>query len=53
MGDDSVASTRILSQLGVHVRQTDALRQRYAYFSQGDLERGLDLWTDDFVGDGD
>jgi ketosteroid isomerase-like protein len=33
--------------------KTDALREQYAYFSQGDLERALDLWTDDFVWDGD
>ena len=30
----------------------DALRERYERFSQGDLERALDLWTDDFVWDG-
>jgi uncharacterized protein len=33
--------------------KTDALRERYALFSQGDLERALDLWTDDFVWEGD
>jgi uncharacterized protein len=30
----------------------DALRERYERFSQGDLERALDLWADDFVWDG-
>jgi ketosteroid isomerase-like protein len=29
--------------------KSDALRERYERFSQGDLERALDLWTDDFV----
>jgi len=33
--------------------KTDALRERYERFSQGDLERALDLWTDDFVWEGD
>jgi uncharacterized protein len=32
--------------------KTDALRERYERFSAGDLERALDLWTDDFVWDG-
>ena len=32
--------------------KTDALRRHYEWFSQGDLERALDLWTDDFVWDG-
>ena len=32
--------------------KTDALRERYAQFSAGDLERALDIWTDDFVWDG-
>src|ERR671914_130547 len=32
--------------------KTDALRERYARFSQGDLEGALDLWTDDFVWEG-
>jgi ketosteroid isomerase-like protein len=32
--------------------KTDALRERYELFSAGDLERALDLWTDDFVWDG-
>lgn len=32
--------------------KTDALRERYALFSQGDLEGALDLWTDDFVWEG-
>ena len=32
--------------------KTDALRERYERFSQGDLDRALDLWTDDFVWDG-
>jgi len=29
--------------------KSDALRERYELFSQGDLERALDLWSDDFV----
>lgn len=33
--------------------KTAALSERYAYFRQGDLDRALDLWTDDFVWDGD
>jgi ketosteroid isomerase-like protein len=32
--------------------KSDALRERYARFSQGDLERALDLWSDDFVWEG-
>jgi uncharacterized protein len=32
--------------------KTDALRQRYERFSQGDLDGALDLWTDDFVWEG-
>jgi ketosteroid isomerase-like protein len=32
--------------------KTDVLRERYALFSQGDLEGALDLWTDDFVWEG-
>lgn len=32
--------------------KSDALRQRYERFSQGDLERALDLWSDDFVWEG-
>ena len=32
--------------------KTDALRGRYERFSAGDLERALDLWTDDFVWEG-
>ena len=32
--------------------KTDALRERYQRFSQGDLEGALDLWTDDFVWEG-
>jgi uncharacterized protein len=32
--------------------KTDGLRERYERFSAGDLERALDLWTDDFVWDG-
>ncbi len=31
---------------------TEALKERYAKFSQGDLEGALDLWTDDFVWEG-
>ena len=33
--------------------KTEALRQRYELFSRGDLPAALDLWTDDFVWDGD
>jgi ketosteroid isomerase-like protein len=33
--------------------KTDALRQRYELFSQGDLPGALDLWADDFIWDGD
>jgi len=33
--------------------KTDGLRDRYERFREGDLERALDLWTDDFVWDGD
>jgi ketosteroid isomerase-like protein len=29
------------------------LRERYERYSEGDLERVLDLWTDDFVWVGD
>ena len=32
--------------------KTDALRERYERFNQGDLEGALDLWTDDFVWEG-
>jgi uncharacterized protein len=32
--------------------KSDALKERYERFSQGDLERALDLWTDDFVWEG-
>ena len=32
--------------------KSDALRERYARFSQGDLEGALDLWSDDFVWEG-
>jgi ketosteroid isomerase-like protein len=32
--------------------KTDALRERYALFSQGDLVGATDLWTDDFVWEG-
>jgi ketosteroid isomerase-like protein len=32
--------------------KADALRDRYAKFSQGDLEGALDLWSDDFVWEG-
>ena len=32
--------------------KSDALRERYVRFSQGDLERALDLWSDDFVWEG-
>jgi len=31
----------------------DALKERYKYFSERDLEHTLDLWTDDFLWDGD
>jgi ketosteroid isomerase-like protein len=33
-------------------RETDALRERYQRFSQGDLEGALDLWSDDFIWEG-
>jgi len=33
--------------------KTDALRERYELFSRGDLAGALDLWTDDFVWEGD
>jgi hypothetical protein len=33
--------------------RTDALRERYERFSRGDLAGALDLWTDDFVWEGD
>ena len=33
--------------------KTDALKERYELFSRGDLAGALDLWTDDFVWDGD
>ena len=33
--------------------KTDGLRARYDRFREGDLEGALDLWTDDFVWDGD
>jgi ketosteroid isomerase-like protein len=29
--------------------RSDVLKERYERFSQGDLERALDLWSDDFV----
>jgi|SRR6478752_4175382 ketosteroid isomerase-like protein len=29
------------------------LKERYQYFAERDLERTLDLWTDDFVWEGD
>lgn len=32
--------------------KSDGLRERYERFSQGDLERALDLWSDDFVWEG-
>ena len=32
--------------------KSDALRERYELFSQGDLERALDMWSDDFVWEG-
>jgi ketosteroid isomerase-like protein len=32
--------------------KADALKERYAKFSQGDLEGALDLWSDDFVWEG-
>jgi ketosteroid isomerase-like protein len=32
--------------------KSDALRDRYQRFSQGDLEGALDLWSDDFVWEG-
>jgi len=32
--------------------KTDALKERYEKFSEGDLEGALDMWTDDFVWEG-
>ena len=32
--------------------KSDALRERYQRFSEGDLEKALDMWTDDFVWEG-
>jgi ketosteroid isomerase-like protein len=32
--------------------KSDALRERYQRFSEGDLQNALDLWTDDFVWEG-
>jgi ketosteroid isomerase-like protein len=32
--------------------KTEALKERYQRFSQGDLEGALDFWTDDFVWEG-
>ena len=32
--------------------KSDALKERYQRFSEGDLEKALDLWTDDFVWEG-
>ena len=32
--------------------KSDALRERYRRFSEGDLEGALDLWSDDFVWEG-
>ena len=32
--------------------KTEALKERYEKFGQGDLEGALDLWTDDFVWEG-
>jgi ketosteroid isomerase-like protein len=32
--------------------KSDALRERYERFSRRDLERALDLWSDDFVWEG-
>src|ERR671916_578321 len=32
--------------------KSDALKERYERFSQGDLEGALDLWSDDFVWEG-
>ncbi len=32
--------------------KSDTLRERDELFSQGDLERALDLWSDDFVWEG-
>ena len=33
--------------------KTDALMERYQRFSEGDVAGAFDLWTDDFVWDGD
>ncbi len=32
--------------------KTEALKERYQLFSQGDIEGALDMWTDDFVWEG-
>jgi ketosteroid isomerase-like protein len=32
--------------------KVDAIRERYQRFSEGDLEKALDLWSDDFVWEG-
>ena len=32
--------------------KSEALRERYERFSQGDLEGALDLWSDDFIWEG-
>jgi ketosteroid isomerase-like protein len=32
--------------------KSDALRDRYEFFRGGELERALDLWSDDFVWEG-
>ena len=32
--------------------KTEALKERYEKFGQGDLEGALDMWTDDFVWEG-
>jgi ketosteroid isomerase-like protein len=32
--------------------KSDALRERYRRFSEGDLEGALDMWSDDFVWEG-
>jgi ketosteroid isomerase-like protein len=33
--------------------KTDVLKERYDRFSRGDLAGALDIWSDDFVWDGD
>ena len=34
-------------------RLAELMRERYARFGRGEVERALDLWADDFVREGD